>query len=469
MTTTSAQIDLWRSLPSETQRLEFKEAKTGFDNQKLYRYCVALANEGGGHLLLGIEDKAPRKIVGTLAFNNPIAMAEKLFAAVGFRVDIEEVQHSDGRVLVFHIPSRPRGTAYHLDGAYLMRSGEQLVPMSEDQLRKLFNEGKPEWLTEVACGGCSDADVVRLLDTQAFFDLAKIPYPTTQVSVLERIQSEGLIGLGKDGWNIFNFGAILFAKDLNQFGRLGLRAPRVIVYQGLGKIETRLDQIESKGYAVGFESLVNYVHSLAPSNEWITDALRKATHMFPKIVIRELLGNAIVHQDFEELGSSVRVELYDDRLEISNPGLPLISTERFIDEYKSRNEVMADLLRRLGIFEGKSSGIDKVVNAVEMFQLPAPDFRVGSVNTTAVVFGHRNFDEMDRDDRIRACYQHCCLKYVMNQRMTNQSLRDRFLLTDKQSETASRILRDTLETGKIKLADPAVSSTRYRSYVPFWG
>jgi predicted HTH transcriptional regulator len=132
MSTTLEQIDLWRKSRSETQRLEFKEAKTQFDNRKLYEYCVALANEGGGRLLLGIADKPPRPVVGTQAFRNPVAMAEKLFQAIGFRVDIEEVMHPDGGAPVFHIPSRPRGTAYHLAGAYLTRSGEALVPMSAE-------------------------------------------------------------------------------------------------------------------------------------------------------------------------------------------------------------------------------------------------------------------------------------------------------------------------------------------------
>lgn len=148
MATTPQQIDFWRSASSEHQRLEFKEAKNQFDNRKLYEYCVALANEGGGHLLLGVADAPPRPVVGTASFNDPVAMAEKLFEAVGFRVDIEAVAHPDGRVLVFHVPSRPRGTAYHLDGKYLMRAGEALVPMSEDQLRRIFAEGGPDWLEE---------------------------------------------------------------------------------------------------------------------------------------------------------------------------------------------------------------------------------------------------------------------------------------------------------------------------------
>jgi predicted HTH transcriptional regulator len=178
MATTPQQIDLWRKSPSEHQRLEFKEAKKQFDNRRLYEYCVALANEGGGYLLLGIEDKPPRKVVGTKAFNDPVAMAEKLFEAVGFRVDIEEVTHPDGRVLVFHIPSRPRGTAYHLAGKYLMRSGQELVPMSEDQLRRIFAEGEPDWLEEHSQTGLDAQRVVDLLDTHAFFQLLKLPYPT---------------------------------------------------------------------------------------------------------------------------------------------------------------------------------------------------------------------------------------------------------------------------------------------------
>ena len=126
MTTTIAQIDAWRATRSEHQNLEFKEAKTQYDNRKLCKYCVALANEGGGHLLLGVEDQPPRRVVGTSAFNDPIDMAAKLFQMLGFRVDIEEVAHPDGRVLVFHIPGRPCGTAFQFDGAYLMRAGEEL-------------------------------------------------------------------------------------------------------------------------------------------------------------------------------------------------------------------------------------------------------------------------------------------------------------------------------------------------------
>jgi len=466
--TTIQQIDAWRAVRSEHQRLEFKEAKAQYDNRKLYKYCVALANEGGGYLLLGIEDAPPRKVVGTTAFNDPIEMAAKMFHVLGFRVDIQEVMHPDGRVLVFHIPSRPKGTVYDFEGAYLMRAGEELVPMSEDRLRAIFAEGQPGWLSQLALENCEDDKVIQLLDTQSYFDLLHLPYPVNRAGVLERFEGEKLILRQENSWAVTNLGAMLFAKTLDQFERIARKAARVIVYEGTSKLKTKLDKSGTKGYAVGFQGLVEFINSLVPSNEVIEEALRREVKMFPEVAVRELVANALIHQDFNETGASVMIEIYDDRMEISNPGKPFISPDRFIDEYQSRNESLADLMRRLGICEEKGSGVDKVVESAEVFQLPAPDFRVGERRTSAVLFAHRDIEQMDRNDRIRACYQHCCLRYVMNQKMTNQSLRERFKLPEDKTATVSQIISATIEAGKIKLADPSQTSTRYRSYVPFW-
>ncbi len=468
MATTVSQIEAWRAARSEHQNLEFKEAKTQFDNRKLYRYCVALANEGGGNLLLGIEDQPPRRVVGTAAFNDPVDMAAKLFQALGFRVEIEEVAHPDGRVLVFTIPSRPRGTAFDFEGAYLMRAGEELVPMSEDRLRQIFAEGQPDWLSQPALTDCDDDKVVQLLDTQSYFDLLHLPYPVNRAGVLERFENEKLIVRQGHGWTITNLGGLLFAKKLDAFDRLARKAARVIVYEGKNKLKTKSDKPGTKGYAVGFQGLVEFINGLVPSNEVIEQALRREVKMFPEIAVRELVANALIHQDFNESGTSVMIEIYDDRMEISNPGKPFISPERFIDEYQSRNERLADVMRRLGICEEKGSGVDKVIHAAEVFQLPAPDFRLGERRTYAVLFAHQTLDEMDRNDRIRACYQHCCLRYVMNEKMTNQSLRERFKLSEEKVTSVSQIIAATVEAGKIKLADPTQTSTRYRSYVPFW-
>jgi ATP-dependent DNA helicase RecG len=468
MSTTPAQIDLWRRTPSEHQRLEFKEAKVQFDFGKLCKYCVAIANEGGGNLLFGIADKPPRAVVGTGAANNPVGMAEKLFESLGFRVDVEEVNHPDGRVVVFHIPGRPRGTAYHLDGAYLMRAGEDLVPMTEDQLRRIFAEGEPDWLEETSRNGLDASQVVELLDTQTFFELLKLPYPAEQTGVLDRLCQERLVDSVDAKYAIRRLGALLLAKRLQDFPEISRKASRVVVYTGDSKAETRLDQPGNKGYAVGFQGLVNFVMGQLPQNEVIQDALRKEVKLVPEIVIRELIANALIHQDFRIAGTSMMVEVYANRVEISNPGEPVVPVDRFIDGYQSRNERLADLMRRMGICEERSSGIDKVVQAAEVYQLPAPDIRTNYRRTVVVIFGPRDFEKMDRDDRIRACYQHCCLKWVMAGHMTNQSLRERFHQPESKTAVISQIIAAAIEAMMVKPDAAAGESRKYARYLPFW-
>jgi predicted HTH transcriptional regulator len=468
MATTPAQIDTWRQAPTEHQRLEFKEAKKHFDTHRLAEYCVALANEGGGVLLLGVADSPPRPVVGSQAFPNTVHTAQKLFEAVGFRVDIEEVDHPSGRVLVFHIPSRPRGTAYHLEGRYLMRSGASLVPMSEDQLRRIFAEGRPDWLEEPSRSNLDGQHVIELLDTQTLFELLKLPYPSERAGVLDRLVREHLIDESAGSYSIRRLGALLLARRLEDFPDVAHKAARVVVYTGTSKLETRLDQTGGLGYAVGFQGLVRFVMSQLPQNEVIEDALRKEEKLVPDVVIREIVANALIHQDFTLTGASVMVEIYSNRVEISNCGEPLVPVERFIDGYQSRNERLADLMRRMGICEQKSSGIDRVVQAAEIYQLPAPDFRTGIRRTSVIIFGPQHFEQMDRNDRIRSCYQHCALKWVMSERMTNQSLRERFHLSESKASVISQVIASTIEAGLIKADESVGGSRKYARYLPFW-
>jgi ATP-dependent DNA helicase RecG len=468
MRTTVEDIEALLEVRSESEQLEFKAAENRYEFEELVEYCVALANEGGGRIVLGVTDKPPRRVVGTKAFEVPERTVAGLHERLQIKVTCEEVMHPGGRLLVFRVPSRPMAQPVHYKGRYLMRAGGDLVPMSPDQLKRIMAEGGPDWLLQSARTDCDGSQVVQLLDTQGYFDLLRLPYPANREAVLERFAAERLIERTGARWTITHLGALLFAKQLPDFDRLARKAPRVIVYEGSGKMKTKTDRPGVKGYAVGFQGLVEFINGLVPTNEVIEQALRREVKLFPEIAVRELVANALIHQDFSESGTSVMIELYDDRLEISNPGLPFISPERFIDAYQSRNERLADLMRRLGICEEKGSGIDKVVQAAEFLQLPAPDIRVGDRRTSVVLFRHQDIDEMDRNDRIRACYQHCCLRYVMNQRMTNPSLRERFKLPARKSATVSQIIAATLDAGKIKLADPSQTSMRYRSYVPFW-
>lgn len=465
-------LEKWLLVPTETENLEFKEAKQQFDRTKLLKYCVALANEGGGCIVLGVTDKRPRQVVGSLAWSTAEDLNKTkayIVEKLRFRVDATELQHPNGRVLVFEVPTRPVGQPLAFEGAYLMRAGEDLVPMTPDVLRSIFVEDQQDWFCQPARSDASPDDVIALLDTQTYFELLKIPYPTNRDAVLERLQSQDLIKQTPQGWTITNLAAILLAKKLDAFSpTLARKAARVVIYEGINKLKTRNETTGIRGYAVGFNGLVDFLHSAAPQNRFIEEVVREEVKMFPKQALRELIANALVHQDFLATGTSVMIEMYSDRIEISNPGIPPIKVERFIDENRSRNEQLADIMRRFGICEEKGSGIDKVVSAAEDFQLPAPDFRVGDTRTTAVLFAHQDFADMSKTDRIRACYQHCSLLYVSNQRMSNQTLRERFRLSESQAATVSHIIGATKEAGWIKTDESESTSTRYARYLPFW-
>ncbi len=468
MTTTADQLKVWMNVPYENENIEFKEAKEQFDHDKLIRYCVALANEGGGKLILGVTNRRPRNIVGTNAFQNLKKVEIGLYDTLKIHIESEELKLPDGRAVIFHIPSRPVGTAINYQGSYYMRVGDELVAMTWDKIKQIVAEDTSAFLSQVAMTDLDAEKVVSFLDTQSYFDFLKLPYPSTREAVLEKFISEKLINRTGHCYEITNLGAILFAKELQKFERLVNKAPRVVVYEGSNKLNTRSDKTIAKGYANGFGSLLEFIMSQVPANEVIGRAFRENLQMFPEIAIRELVANALIHQDFNETGMSVMIELYKDRLEISNPGKPFILPERFIDEYKSRNEKLANLMRRMGICEEKGSGVDKVIQAAEVYQLPAPDFRVSEKRTIAILFAHQDFEKMDGRDRVRACYQHCCLRYVMNETMTNQSLRERFKLSEKKSAIVSQIITKTFESGKIKLDEDVSTSRKYARYVPYW-
>jgi len=468
MTVTIEQLEQWLVAPSEDEHLEFKEAKNRFDFEKLVGYCVALANEGGGHMVLGVSDKPPRKVVGTAAFDIPERTVAGIYDRLHFRVTWTELSHVDGRVLVFAVPSRPVGQPIEYNGRYLMRAGEDLVPMTPDYLQKIFAEGQPVFEARIARSMVSAEDVIRLLDTQSYFDLILLPYPADRGGVIDRFTSEKFVVPGTNGYAITNLGALLFAKNLDEFETLARKAVRVTTYEGNNKLSIKKDIVGKKGYAVGFEGLIDYINGQLPSNEVIGKALRESVPMFPEIAIRELVANSLIHQDLDQPGASVNIDIYANRLEISNPGTPCIAPDRFIDEYQSRNDRVADVMRRLRICEEKGSGIDKVVSSVETFQLPAPDIRVGQTRTSIILFGHKDFSDMNRGDKLRACYQHCVLRYILSENMTNQSLRERFALNPRQTDVASRIIAMAMDERLIKLEDPTSTSKRYAKYIPYW-
>jgi predicted HTH transcriptional regulator len=310
---------------------------------------------------------------------------------------------------------------------------------------------------------------LKLLDYPAYFDLTGQPLPETRNNILIRLADDELILRNTSGhWDITNLGAVLFARQLKSFGHLRRKAVRLILYRDNNRVETVREIEGTKGYACGFEGLINTIATLLPENEVVGKALRKTVPMYPELAIRELVANAIIHQDFSISGTSPMIEVFNDRIEITNPGIPLVETNRFLDSPpRSRNEVVASFLRRIGICEERGSGIDKVVFQTEFYQLPAPVFELSNSHTRSILFAHREFADMNKEDRIRACYLHCCLKYVNREEMNNTSLRERFGIDTKNSAMVSRIIKQTCEESLIKPYDPDAGNKAMR-YVPWW-
>lgn len=285
--------------------------------------------------------------------------------------------------------------------------------------------------------------------------------PTNKSAILKKLSEEKLIVKKRDKYNITNLGASLFANNLDEFPELTRKAVRVIIYKGRNRLKTLKEHISKKGYAISFENLINYINDKLPTNEEIGRVFRREVKIYPEIAIRELVANAIIHQDFYETGTSIMIEIFDDRIEITNPGKPLVNTLRFIDHSpQSRNEKLAYFMRRINICEERGTGIDKVVHSVELYQLPAPKFIEGENSLRATLYSHKTLRQMDKEDKIRACYQHCVIKYISNEYMTNESLRKRFNIDEKNYPMASKIISETIKANLIK-ADK-------RKYIPIW-
>jgi predicted HTH transcriptional regulator len=289
------------------------------------------------------------------------------------------------------------------------------------------------------------------------------------VGILDRLKADQLIGEDVGGkWNITNLGAILFAADLTQFSQaLARKGVRFIAYGGTNRAaQVTHRQDGKKGYASGFEGLIGFINGLLPKNEHIGQALRTEHPLFPELAIRELVANALIHQDMTITGAGPQIEMFSDRIEITNPGAPLVKPERMIDlPPRSRNEAVASLMRRMGLCEEQGSGLDKVIAQAELFQLPAPLFRASEDSLQVILYGPRTFAQMTPDERVRACYQHAVLKFLSGDRMRNASLCKRFGIAKQNAAQASQVIALALQQELIKPADPEHPRS---GYVPVW-
>ena len=313
------------------------------------------------------------------------------------------------------------------------------------------------------------ADALNLISYSSYFDTIGVSQPSNADGISHYMQEEGVIVRQDNGlYAITNMGAILFAKRLSDFPRIARKAVRVVQYEGNNRINMLKENVGAKGYAVGYEGLINYINALIPSHEVIRGALRERVSAYPALAIREAIANALIHQDFSITGTGPVVEIFSNRIEITNSGTPLVDVRRIIDNPpRSRNEKLAALMRRLRMCEELGTGWDKIVLTCELMQLPAPKIDLYEDSTRVTLFAEMPFSSISAEDKLWACYLHACIKHVQGEHLTNSSLRDRFGLEDSSAGSISRLIKEAVNNKLIKPLDPT-TAPRYMKYIPIW-
>ncbi len=477
--------ELINSYEKENEWIEFKENNSNFE--MIGEYISALSNSATlndvskAYLIYGVNDKT-LEMIGTKFYpkeekKGQVELENWLYQMLDPNVEfqIHHIECDELHFAVFEIDcAKHRPISFSGQEYIRIGSSKRKLKTHPEKERRLWSKFSSFCFEEeIAKSSLSVDEVLTLLDYKGFLRLIGLPYDeelSTKEYLLEKLIEYDLLINNDTSFSISNLGAILFAHDLKKFPTLQRKRMRVIKYRGNGKINTEFEQEGQKGYAIAYQGLVKYIMGKLPRNEVIKDALREDHSLYPEIALRELIANALIHQDFSISGTNPMIEIFDNRIEITNSGKPLIDVLRLIDHQpKSRNEKLANLMRQMRICEERGSGIDKVIDAIEYFQLPAPKFIAEDDFFKVILFAPLNFEDMDKQDRIRATYQHCSLKFSNQEYMTNTTLRKRFGIGDKQHSKASKIISDTLDKGLIKPADPENKSTRHIKYIPFYG
>ena len=459
----------------ETETIEFKE--NNFEKEEIGKRISALSNSANlldrknAYLVFGISNN--KDIVGTKLSPKTEKIGNEFLESwlnqmVDPKINIEIIEKQiDGKnIVIFKISPAIIQPIKFQNISYIRISSttRKLSDFPEKERKIWQNIDKKSFGKGIAMESLTASEVLNVLDYSKFFSITKQELPTETSKFAEKMVEYNLVKKNfENDFDITNLGGILFAKDLSKFSILKRKAVRVVIYRGDSRINILKNQEMNFGYAVLFENLIDFINDKLPSNEEITKTLRAEKKMYPEIAIREFVANALMHQDFTISGVGPLVEIFGNRIEITNTGTPLIDTERFIDHAPiSRNEDVAGFMRQIGFCEELGSGIDRALIEISIYQLPAPKFEVGDNFTRIILYAYTKLNDMTTEDKRRACYQHAVLKWVENKRMTNESLRERFGIEKQNYSTASRIISETLKAGKIK------KSEKPKEYIPYW-
>jgi ATP-dependent DNA helicase RecG len=473
-------LDRLLAEPAESPWLEFKSNN---DNPHLIgEYISALANAAmlagrdRAYLVFGVNDETraregtavrlrEQKVGGENLTNWLSRMVEPRLMLEFEDFECEGVPFS---VIVIE-PTYDRPVRFA--GVEYFRIGEnkkKLVEFPEHERALWLATGRRKFEDAVALPNQSADDVFAKLNTAVIYELKNVPEPRNPSEILRgMVENRFLIDNMEGGYDITNLGAILLARDIKTFPSIAGKSVRVIKYVGRDKSKSEFEQQAGKGYAVGFSGMIRFIVDRLPSDERYIDGVRRRVPMCPETAIREVIANALIHQDFTVTGAGPVIEIYDNRIEVTNTGNSLIEPDRMLNERRSRNERLASTMRDLGLCEERGGGLDKTLLEIERQHLPAPEFLPSSSSFCVVLFGPRPFNEMSRADKLRACYHHCVLRWISRDFMSNATLRDRFSLGPGDYQAVSVLISEAIRLGRIAPADPDQGKRNAR-YVPYW-
>lgn len=465
-------------VPHELNELDWK-ARLSDHKDRMAEHLMAFANQAnGGYLVFGVNDDGetigvdPAEVasiisqltnLGRHAIEPPLAL-DHAVAETAAGIPLLLVRIPEPRVK----PAHRRGKS--IEEAWV-RSGGTTRKASRQEIGALMlNSSAPQWEELRASPLLRPDEVQQHLDLGAIAQLLQRPLPTDPDDLSRWLVQEGLTTAEGRGHYITHFGAIAAARRLEDFPSLERKRLRVVRYRGTNKVDA-IDELPSQhGYAIGFEGLVDYLRRVLPHSEVIRQSLRTDVSVYPELALRELIANALIHQDFTITGAGPMVDIFSDRITITSPGalLPGKRPDRLIGATpESRNEKLASSFRRFRICEERGTGFQKVVQAIELFGLPPLQITPHDNAFSATLGAPRKFTDMGTAERIEASYQHAVLQYLSSQTLTNTSLRERFKLHDKQRNSITNLIGDAVEAGRIKRKD-AHSGNKFAEYIPYW-
>ena len=468
--------DSLKPVPTELNELDWKSGLST-KTERLAQHVSAFANlKGGGFLVFGVNnDGSLYSIAKQEADKIVLTLGNIARNSLEQAINIEHViiDYQGYSLLLIYIPEASNKPVY-LRGANVLdcfcRSAGQTVKMSKFQIRQMMVFSEKNKLDEQIAKDDLTADEVLInLNYKKFYELIEKNLPSNVETIMNTLREYGFCGNTGDKWHISNLGAILFANDLIDFPPLRGKSVVLRKYIGTHNRELEFEHKESTGYAIALEKLTDIVMKHTQIGE-IRDVVRTNLYIYPKVAIREFIANALIHQDLFISGMSITIEIFTDRMSITNPGASLNDIDRLIDLPPiSRNEDLADTMLLLRLCEKRGSGVDKAIEAMEKQQLPAVKFSHGENHTRVIMYPKKELSAMTKEEKIMTCYQHTCLLFEENKALNNQSLRERLGIDRNSSFIASRIIADTLEKGFIKISDESIGSRKYATYIPHYG